>query len=1077
MAVRTEPRLLFAVLLLAVEAVAAQPLPNTEMGNVIVRKLDQIEIPLTPTYIGHAGVFGEWKGNDNLDPADYTIYDMTETTSTIRSGLTYFHTTVSSRTFDDFTRVNALIVLSYRSHVDAYRQARTLQSPGGDPMSPTLRLAVVNQAKTWIDRDLTTKLFPFTKKPSTNTFRCDGFVEHVLEAAGVGDSQGFWRSFLEPTIVTPVRYVDDWAAKYEAGRGPSITVTTTGGGTVNGGDAISSTTVTVTATEESTGSGLKYIILVGPTSNSTRTVSGLSAVETFSSLTDGAYSIRALDKAGNENSAFAFQVDSGNPGGSEQEAAQRSALPPVVPSTFCVVLDLTDAVSGIASVNMSNGSGFSSTWTARQPYQCSTDSSYGPFCGLAASTYTVTIRDCAGNESASQFEVRAETYRLTLSSINGQAVNSGVDTTAYAIENSPLGFYACGGGAANCTACNPLSLDNRIYMRMMWSVGTNTPVCLGAGDPWPSGSTRCCNQATVEKALSTSFTITNTTDSASGAITVFAYLDPPGPERVFVSSETSGIAAFGSMSGGVEVSQAKLTYPATSTDTVATMGSFYAGTQVQTLACSLGDYLLAKLKQVLGGSGNCYEASGSLAVFESTVSLRFQYTDAAVATTTLKIHYFDGASWSTGAVSGQGVVKDTTTGVVTATGAITYTGIYAMFYSGQDSSAPVTSFSIAGSSSVFDGTLFVSTNAFFVLTATDPVVAGFASQVSTTNYRVDASSTDAFSVYSGSVSLAVGPHRIEYRSEDYAGNLEPIRTSTILVTAGTLARTGDVTAGGRFLAGYSDSGADFEIEAQSESDYILKVSSPDGRTMLSVANVGYVGLGTDAPQARLDISAGEAAALQLRSGNSTGTPTSVQIAFGYNGTDEMRHAIRTEHNASTTGNRMSFLLWTPGQSTASLGSMELLSLWASTSSSKGLVHIRPVGSSTEELIVSNGATTGGGTIHRFQAAAPSSREIKKDIVYLDERDEEGALRDVLSLDHVRFRYKVVGQNGELVPDPNAPLRRGLLYEDAPQSIRAQGGAISIDERVVNLSLALKVELRKLRELQRRIRLLQERQRP
>ncbi|MBI3289108.1 MAG: hypothetical protein HYZ74_06290, partial [Elusimicrobia bacterium] len=69
----------------------------------------------------------------------------------------------------------------------------------------------------------------------------------------------------------------------------------------------------------------------------------------------------------------------------------------------------------------------------------------------------------------------------------------------------------------------------------------------------------------------------------------------------------------------------------------------------------------------------------------------------------------------------------------------------------------------------------------------------------------------------------------------------------------------------------------------------------------------------------------------------------------------------------------------------------------------------------------------------------------------------------LSLKHARFRYK-----------GDSTKHEGLIYEDSPESIHAPGEAISLDQRVVNLEMALKDRLRKIRELEERLRMLKER---
>lgn len=150
------------------------------------------------------------------------------------------------------------------------------------------------------------------------------------------------------------------------------------------------------------------------------------------------------------------------------------------------------------------------------------------------------------------------------------------------------------------------------------------------------------------------------------------------------------------------------------------------------------------------------------------------------------------------------------------------------------------------------------------------------------------------------------------------------------------------------------------------------------------------------------------------------------------------------------------------------------------------VHIDQSGTGDVELEVSNGVSTGGGTIHRAASATHSSRVLKSHITYLPVAAEEQALADVVGLRHAAFRYlrnvyatkKIsrlpIGKKEEVeevvpdtsvvvarIPDLTAPLRRGLIYEDAPESVRGSGESIVIDDRITNLELAVKAIAKRL----------------
>lgn len=87
---------------------------------------------------------------------------------------------------------------------------------------------------------------------------------------------------------------------------------------------------------------------------------------------------------------------------------------------------------------------------------------------------------------------------------------------------------------------------------------------------------------------------------------------------------------------------------------------------------------------------------------------------------------------------------------------------------------------------------------------------------------------------------------------------------------------------------------------------------------LTVEADGDVGVGVEAPAARLDVSAvtdKTQSSLLLRSGNASNGFDATQLAFGFNGGAQYRHAIRTRHNGgAVTGNALDFYVW--AQSTA-----------------------------------------------------------------------------------------------------------------------------------------------------------------
>jgi hypothetical protein len=276
----------------------------------------------------------------------------------------------------------------------------------------------------------------------------------------------------------------------------------------------------------------------------------------------------------------------------------------------------------------------------------------------------------------------------------------------------------------------------------------------------------------------------------------------------------------------------------------------------------------------------------------------------------------------------------------------------------------------------------------------------------------------------------------------------------------------DLTITGQTGVGTAVPQARMEIKLSSADAYALKVSSPNGAALLVIDNAGRMGIGLSSPSALLDINGrGDSSdiGLQLRAGNSTSSITSSQIVFAYDSSGTYRHSIRTRATASQDwGNAIDFYLWNSTGSPTALGNLEVLSLQAvPRASTAASVHIMPVGTPAYELVVSNGLTTGGGTVMAANVAAHSRRALKSDISYLDEAAERRAYDEVKALRHARFRYKAGG--------PTAPLVRGLIYEDAPESIRsAPGKSIVVENRLVNMELALKAARKRIAALEAKI---------
>lgn len=262
--------------------------------------------------------------------------------------------------------------------------------------------------------------------------------------------------------------------------------------------------------------------------------------------------------------------------------------------------------------------------------------------------------------------------------------------------------------------------------------------------------------------------------------------------------------------------------------------------------------------------------------------------------------------------------------------------------------------------------------------------------------------------------------------------------------------------------------ARLQAEMKAADGYALWVSSPNGTVELALDKQGRFGVGIATPGAKADVlgSADDGdIGLLLRVGNSSQTTASSQILFAYS-TTSYRHSLRTRHDATQYSyNSVEFFLWnSTGAPTslaaADLGDLGVLSLRGMMSLSSGSVHIMPFGAPDAELEVSSRTSLGGGTIHRAAALAPSSRRLKSDVEEFGPEGQEEAYDAIKALRFARFRYKGAGAD--------SPLMRGLIFEDAPASIQGPGKTVVLDERIVNLELALQAVHRRVAEATARL---------
>lgn len=265
--------------------------------------------------------------------------------------------------------------------------------------------------------------------------------------------------------------------------------------------------------------------------------------------------------------------------------------------------------------------------------------------------------------------------------------------------------------------------------------------------------------------------------------------------------------------------------------------------------------------------------------------------------------------------------------------------------------------------------------------------------------------------------------------------------------------------GGRLGVGVSSPAARLEVRAASTTAVPLQVSGWFAAPLFTVAADGSVALGTT-PAANLDVAGADISgliAVELRGGATDFSGAAWQALFGYAGQALYRHGLKSAHPGSVAGNGLGFYLWTPAAGTA--GSLPVVSPLALVTHSTGVsVHIRPVAQTPDvELVVSNGSGYGQGAVRVANEGSHSSSGLKRDIERLGYADEAAALEETRLLKHASFKYK-----------RDSRVRRGLIYEDAPSSLRAPGDSLVVDERVVNSELSLKALIRRLEDVERKM---------
>ena len=134
----------------------------------------------------------------------------------------------------------------------------------------------------------------------------------------------------------------------------------------------------------------------------------------------------------------------------------------------------------------------------------------------------------------------------------------------------------------------------------------------------------------------------------------------------------------------------------------------------------------------------------------------------------------------------------------------------------------------------------------------------------------------------------------------------------------------------------------------------------------------------------------------------------------------------------------------------------------------GFAHFLPTGTDGDAVVeVSSGGVTGGGSVHAASFAAHSSEKLKSDIRLLGQSEYDTAYTNIQNLRQYEYRYKVQesSTSARLVRDPTRPLMKGPVYEESPAMIQGERETISLNDRILQLEMALRIAIRKIESLE------------
>jgi hypothetical protein len=215
-------------------------------------------------------------------------------------------------------------------------------------------------------------------------------------------------------------------------------------------------------------------------------------------------------------------------------------------------------------------------------------------------------------------------------------------------------------------------------------------------------------------------------------------------------------------------------YATASADGVATLLSGTTGETVTLVAASTAA-VAAVAAQGLTPATSFYDLSPSGFVFDAPATLQFRFNPGALPTSTLAIYSFNGVTWDSAPVAGQGLTTLSGTAVLLS-GSLAHASQYAVFAS-SPAAAPRISISFSTPSfTAASGAVTVGTQAAVSLTVVDT---GTPASIL---YSIDATTPTV--AYAAPFLLTAGTHTLYYAASGFAGNAAAVSSATVTVTSG-----------------------------------------------------------------------------------------------------------------------------------------------------------------------------------------------------------------------------------------------------------------------------------------------------